>query len=88
MTSPEAVERWKEEARSVTTYVTLQEETPVTFRAAAETERHFRQAYLPGFVHRGMELTVDGVVSRRLADRSLGRSSSRRGPRNSARRQR
>ncbi len=73
VTSPEAVERWKEEARSVTTYVTLQEETPITFKTAAETERHFRQTYLPGLVHSGMELTVDGVVSRRLADRSLGR---------------
>ena len=73
VTSPEAVERWKEEARSVTTYVTLQEETPITFKTAAETERHFRQTYLPGLIHSGMELTIDGVVSRRLADRSLGR---------------
>ncbi len=73
VTSPEAVERWKEEARSVTTYVTLQEETPITFKSAADTERHFRQTYLPGLVHSGTELTIDGVVSRRLADRSLGR---------------
>jgi hypothetical protein len=74
VTSPEAVERWKEEARSVTTYVTLEEETPTTFKSAADTERHFRQTYLPGLVHSGMELKIDGVVSRRLADRSLGRS--------------
>ena len=73
VTSPEAVERWKEEARSVTTYTTLQEETPVTFNSLAETERHFRQTYLPGLVHSSMELTLDGVVSRRLADRALGR---------------
>ncbi len=73
VTNPEAVERWKEEARSVTTYVTLQEETPITFKSAAETERHFRQTYLPGLVHSGTELTIDGVVSRRLADRPLGR---------------
>jgi hypothetical protein len=71
--NPEAVERWKEEARSVTTYVTLQEEPAVTFPSAAETERHFRQTYLPGLLRNGAELTLDGVVSRRLPDRSLGR---------------
>ena len=73
VTDPEAVERWKEEARNVTTYVTLQEEPPLTFNSAAETERHFRQNYLPGLLRRSEELTVDGVVSRRLSDRSLGR---------------
>ena len=73
VTSPEAVERWKEEARTVTTYVTLQEEPPVTFKSAAETERHFRQTYLPGLLHSRSELTLDGVVSRRLPDHSLGR---------------
>ena len=73
LSNPEAVERWKEEARSVTTYVTLQEEPAVTFPSAAETERHFRQAYLPGLLRSRAELTLDGVVSRRLPDRSLGR---------------
>ena len=73
VTNPEAVERWKEEARSVTTYVTLQEEPPLTFKSAAETERHFRQTYLPGLLRQSAELTLDGVVSRRLSDRSLGR---------------
>ena len=73
VTDPEAVERWKEEARNVTTYVTLREEPPLTFHSAAETERHFRQTYLPGLLRRSEELTVDGVVSRRLSDRSLGR---------------
>jgi hypothetical protein len=70
---PEAVERWKEEARSVTTYTTLQEDPPLTFSSAAETERHFRQNYLPGLFRNSAELTLDGVVSRRLPDRSLGR---------------
>ena len=73
VTNPETVERWKEEARSVTTYVALQEESPLTFHNATEAERHFRQAYLPGLLHSGMEVSLDGVVSRRLADRSLGR---------------
>ncbi len=74
VTTPEAVERWKEEARSVTTYVTLKEEPPVTLTSAAETERHFRQAYLPGLLQSSTEVTLDGVVSRQLADRSLGRA--------------
>ncbi len=73
VTNAEAVERWKEEARSVTSYVALQEEAPLTFRSAAEAERHFRQTYLPGLLHSGKELTLDGVVSRGLADRSLGK---------------
>lgn len=70
---PAVVERWKEEARSVTTYTTLQEDPLITFPNAAETERHFRQAYLPGLLRENLEASVDGVVSRRLPDRSLGR---------------
>ncbi len=73
VSDPEAVERWKEEARSVTTYSTLQEDPPVTFANAAETERHFRQTYLPTLIRSSAELIVDGVESRRLPDRSLGR---------------
>jgi hypothetical protein len=73
VTNPEAVERWKEEARTVTTYLTLQEEPPLTFTSAAETERHFRQTYLSSLLRNSAELTLDGVVSRQLADRSLGR---------------
>ena len=73
VSNPEAVERWKEEVRSVTTYVTLQEEPGVTFPSAAETERHFRQTYLPALIRQSAELTLGGVVSRRLPDRSLGR---------------
>ncbi len=70
---PEAVERWKEEARSVTTYTTLKEEPPQSLTSAAETERHFRQNYLNGLIRESAEVTVDGVVSRRLPDRALGR---------------
>jgi len=73
VTDPEVVERWKEEARNITTFVTLEEEAPVSFKTAAETERHFRQTYLPGLLQSGAERRVDGVVSRRLFDRSLGR---------------
>ncbi len=74
VSDPEIVERWKEEARSVTTYTTLQQDPPVTFKSAAETERHFRQTYLPDLIQSSAELSLDGVVSRQLPDRSLGRA--------------
>ena len=73
VSDPEVVERWKEEARSLTTYTTLKEEPPVTFNSTAEAERHFRQNYMAGLLRENAELTLDGVVSRRLADRALGR---------------
>ncbi len=69
---PEAVERWKEEARSVTTYTTLQEDPPQAFSSAAETERHFRQHHLPGLLRESAVPTLDGVISRQLPDRALG----------------
>src|SRR5215472_3257468 len=58
------VERWKEEARKVTTYTTLLAENPVTFSSAAEAERHFRSHYLPGLIHSVDEVTVGGTHSR------------------------
>ncbi|MGI8891308.1 MAG: hypothetical protein ACR2G0_11075 [Chthoniobacterales bacterium] len=71
VTDPEIVEKWKEEARSVTTYVTLLEDPPKTFSNAAETERHFRQNYLPGLIAESAEVTLGGAASRRLPDRAL-----------------
>ena len=70
---PTVVERWKEEARSVTTYTTLKEEPPLTFQSTADAERHFRQNYLSGLLHKRVELSLDGVLSRRLPDRPLSR---------------
>src|SRR5437867_4555305 len=71
---PLLIERWKEEARTVTTYTTSREETPSTFASAAEAERHFRMHYLPGLIRSVEEVTVGGVLSRRLADRMLNRA--------------
>jgi hypothetical protein len=71
---PAAVEQWKEEARKVTTFTTVREETPATFASAAEAERHFRQNYLPGLIRTAQEITIDGVLSRRLPDRALHRA--------------
>jgi hypothetical protein len=73
VSDPEVVERWKEDARGLTTYTTLKEEPPVTLNSTAEAERHFRQNYLVNLIRENAELTLDGVVSRRLADRALGR---------------
>jgi hypothetical protein len=73
VTDPVVVDHWKEEARTITTFVTLKEETPASFNSAAEAERHFRQNYLPNLVRAIPELVMDGVTSRKLADRMLGR---------------
>jgi hypothetical protein len=73
VSDPALVEQWKEEARRVTTFTTLREETPLTFNSAAEAERHFGKTYLPDFVRAIEETIVDGLTSRKLPDRMLGR---------------
>ncbi|MEP6937974.1 MAG: hypothetical protein ABI871_07885 [Chthoniobacterales bacterium] len=73
VSNPAVVEEWKEQARNVTLFRTKAEEAPVTFSSAAEAERHFRQLYLPDLIRASAELTIDGVTSRRLPDRGLGR---------------
>jgi hypothetical protein len=73
VSDPAVVEQWKEQARSVTTYHVKDAEPPVSFSNSADAERHFRQTYLPGLLREAKELTISGVVSRRLSDRRLGR---------------
>ena len=73
VSDPAVVEQWKEQARSVTTYTTKAQEPPVTFNTLAEVEHHFRQHHLPGLLRSAQDLTITGVVSRRLPDRGLGR---------------
>lgn len=73
VSDPALVEQWKEEARTLTTYTTLKEESPVTFNNIAEAERHFRQVYLPSLVRTIPDITIDGVQSRNLGDRILHR---------------
>src|SRR5438874_11260018 len=68
------IERWKEEARKVTTYTTLREETPLTFSSVVEAERHFRSHYLPGLIRSVAESMIGGSLSRRLPDRTLHRA--------------
>src|SRR5438093_7036788 len=71
---PALIERWKEEARTVTTYTTSRDETPSTFASAAEAERHFQSNYLTGLVRSVEEVTSGGVLSRCLSDRALNRA--------------
>ncbi len=68
------IERWKEEARKVTTYTTSREEVPLRFSSAVEAERHFRSTYLPELIRSLEELTIGGVLSRHSPDRILNRA--------------
>jgi hypothetical protein len=71
---PALIERWKEQARTVTTFKTLNGETSSTFSSAAEAERHFRSNHLPGLLRSVDEVTISGVLSRGLPDRTLNRA--------------
>ena len=74
VSDPAVVERWKEEARKVTTYTTVREQTPLTFSSAAEAERHFRSHYFPALIRNVEDVTVGGTSSRSLPDRILNRA--------------
>ena len=74
VSDPAVVERWKEEARKITTYATVREQTPLTFSSAAEAERHFRSHYFPALIRNVDDVTVGGTSSRSLPDRILNRA--------------
>src|SRR6266513_3658895 len=71
---PALIERWKEQARTVTTFTSLHDEASSTFASAAEAERHFRTNHLPGLLRNVEETTIGGVSSRRVHDRLLNRA--------------
>jgi hypothetical protein len=71
---PALIERWKEQARTMTTFKTLNDEPSLVFSSAAEAERHFRSNYLPGLLCSVNQVTISGVLSRRLIDRMLNRA--------------
>ncbi len=71
VSDPALVEQWKEEARTVTTFTTQNEDPAVTFNSAADAEKHFRQHHLPNLVRSITEITIPGVPSRNLSDRVL-----------------
>ena len=74
VSDPALIEQWKEQARTVTTFTSLHDETYSTFASAAEAERHFRSNYLPALLRNVEETTIGGVSSRRLPDRVLNRA--------------
>ena len=74
VSDPAVVERWKEEARKITTYATVREQTPLTFSSAAEAERHFRSHYFPTLIRNVDGVTVGGTLSRSVPDRILNRA--------------
>jgi len=74
ISDPAAVEKWKEDARKITTFIALNDETSPTFSSASEAERHFREKHLPELVRKVEEVTIEGVPSRRLPDRGLQRA--------------
>ncbi len=65
---PTLVERWKEEARTVTTISTITGEPPTVFPSNAETRVHFRQHHLESLLHKGMSFRLHGSVARRLPE--------------------
>ena len=73
LSDPALVERWKDEARKMTTYRTLREDSPLTLSSVVETERHFRSNYLPGLIRSQEHVTIGGSLSRSLPDRLLQR---------------
>ncbi|HEX4638928.1 MAG TPA: hypothetical protein VH170_05520 [Chthoniobacterales bacterium] len=73
VSDPEIVEKWKEEARKVTTFSTVREDPPQTFSSANEAEKHFEKHYLSGLVRTISEVTIDGPASRHMHDRVLDR---------------
>jgi hypothetical protein len=73
VTDPASVERWKEEARKLTTFTTLNEEPPLTFSSEVEAERHFREKHLPSLITETCDVIIDGVSSRNLSDRPVAR---------------
>src|SRR5437867_8898471 len=68
------IDRWKEQARTVTTFKALNGEASSTFSSASEAERHFRSNYLPGLLRSVEAVAVDGVLSRRLLDCAINRA--------------
>jgi hypothetical protein len=73
VSDPALVDRWKDEARKVTTYSTLRHDSPLTLSSVVETERHFRSNHLPGLIRSLEHVTIGGSLSRSLADRLLSR---------------
>ena len=75
VSDPAVIEKWKEDARKVTTYSTLRPAAagPQTFSSPTEVEKHFEKNYLPNLVRTISEIVIDGPESRHMHDRVLTR---------------
>lgn len=71
VTDEQAINDWKEQARTSTTYVTTQEAEPISFKTEAEAEQHFRKTHLPALVKSGTTLETSGLAVRANQDRAL-----------------
>ncbi len=67
----QTVADWKEQARSTTTYSTVKEAEPVTFKTLFDVEQHFRKNYLPQVVKSGQTLECSGQAARAGGDRHV-----------------
>ena len=67
----QAVADWKEQARTTTTYATVKEAEPITFKTVHDAEQHFKKTYLPQLVKSGQTLECSGAASRVSADRHV-----------------
>ena len=74
VTDPAAVEQWKQQASSATTYRTkvAEGEEPIVFKSEMEAEEHFRKTHLPTLVKSGNSLDVGGAIAGSLLDKSIG----------------
>ena len=71
VSDPALLERWKEEARTVTTIVTKEGEPPTVLNSPAEARAHFRQHYFDGLVQSGTVRRVHGSVARALPEAAM-----------------
>jgi hypothetical protein len=71
VTDEQTINDWKEQARSVSTWTTLQGDPPQTFKTLAEVEAHFRQHYLPLELKSAASFEANGQLARSAGDRAL-----------------
>ena len=73
VSDPAAVEQWKQQSSSVTTFKTrvAEGEQPLVFKSEAETEQHFRATHLPRLLKSGHSLEVSGTVAGSMLDRGI-----------------
>ncbi len=71
VSDPALVERWKEEARTVTTIVTKDGDPPTSLQNMADARVHFRQHHFEALIQSGTVRRVHGSVARNLPESSM-----------------